>query len=576
MRFYFHSLSAHIFVVFLKSKSESMRFFLILFFISSLLNFQVEAQETDLVKTEDISSPIHKENIGKIIFTSGNIPLEKLKEKDFLSSYELTNKSNLFITAFLGNSITNYMHDLAPGLTADSLVSIGNYQFTFFIDGRMVHRSNISPDSRIDVQDSAKTIASPLIDNDPKENWMTWTQNLWGRFINNGGDSALTEGKHVLKLEIRPYVQMGSELKVGNLIASGELNLNVYLKPRVDLAKIHLNAITPYDGFPVSNEKFDVDKIKKLKAYVDEGVFKKINGVVVIKNGRILIEEYFNGDTRDSLHNPRSVGKTFASAMMGVAINDGFIKNENQKLSEFYDLHSFANYAPEKANITIKDLLTMSSVLDCDDNSNSPGKEDNMYPTANWVKFALDLPVNLNPPDSWHYCTAGAMLMGDLLNKTVPGGLEKYADEKLFSLLHITHYRWPYTPQHVPNTAGGIQLSALDFAKFGQLYKNQGKWNGVQVLSKEWVDKTFTKYQSIPGRKDEYYGYFFWNKKFKVNDKSYETFYCTGNGGNKIYVFTDQPLIVVVTASAYNTPYGHSQVDKMMTDFILPAVLDVK
>ena len=166
--------------------------------------------------------------------------------------------------------------------------------------------------------------------------------------------------------------------------------------------------------------------------------------------------------------------------------------------------------------------------------------------------------------------------MGDLLNKTVPGGLEKYADEKLFSLLHITHYRWPYTPQHVPNTAGGIQLSALDFAKFGQLYKNQGKWNGVQVLSKEWVDKTFTKYQSIPGRKDEYYGYFFWNKKFKVNDKSYETFYCTGNGGNKIYVFTDQPLIVVVTASAYNTPYGHSQVDKMMTDFILPAVLDVK
>lgn len=77
----------------------------------------------------------------------------------------------------------------------------------------------------------------------------------------------------------------------------------------------------------------------------------------------------------------------------------------------------------------------------------------------------------------------------------------------------------------------------------------------------------------IPGREDEYYGYLFWNKKFKIKDKTYETFYCTGNGGNKIYVFKDQPLVIVVTATAYGAPYAHPQVDRMMTEFILPALL---
>jgi CubicO group peptidase (beta-lactamase class C family) len=198
-----------------------------------------------------------------------------------------------------------------------------------------------------------------------------------------------------------------------------------------------------------------------------------------------------------------------------------------------------------------------------------------MYPTPDWVKFTLDLPVNLvRPVGEWHYFTAGVVLLGDILNKTVPGGLDRYADQKLFKPLHITKYRWEYTPQHVPNTAGGIRMNALDFAKYGQLYKNGGLWNGKQLIPEEWVKKTFTKHKSIPGRKDEFYGYLFWNKKYIVKDKTYETFYCAGNGGNKIYVFTDQPLVVVITATAYGASYAHTQNDKMMTDYILPAVLN--
>lgn len=220
----------------------------------------------------------------------------------------------------------------------------------------------------------------------------------------------------------------------------------------------------------------------------------------------------------------------------------------------------------------------MSSIFDADDNDgSSPGNEENMYPTDNWVKFALDLRVDSTKTagKQWHYFTSGVVVLGDVLNKSVPNGLERYTDEKLFKPLGITTYQWQYTPQHVPSTAGGLQMRSLDYAKFGQLYKNGGSWNNIQVIPESWVKQTFTRRLALP--KDVvgegFYGYLFWNKTYMVNNKPYETFYCSGNGGNKIFVFTDQPLVVIITATAYNAPYAHPQVDKMMQQYILPAVL---
>jgi CubicO group peptidase (beta-lactamase class C family) len=393
--------------------------------------------------------------------------------------------------------------------------------------------------------------------------------------MNNGGDSVLTEGGHFLKMEIRPYVQTTAGLKVGELIASGTLNLKVKRIPVIDLSKIRLTPVKPYDGFEVSSEKYDTSLIKRLKGNIDKGVFKKISSVIVIKNGKLLIEEYFNGETRDSLHDPRSAGKSFTSTITGIAESEGYLKSEDQRLKEFYDIRSYENYSSDKENVTLRDLLTMSSVFfGSDDDYSSPGNEENMYPAPDWVKFTLNLPVNLQKPKGeWHYFTAGVVLLGDILNNTVPGGLEKYAGDKLFTPLGITSYQWQYTPQNVPNTAGGIRMNALDFARYGQLYKNMGRWNGKQIIPEAWVEKTFTKHKSIPGRTNEYYGYLFWNKTYMVKDKAYETYYCAGNGGNKIYIFTDQPLVIVITATAYGASYAHSQEDKMMTDYILPAVV---
>ncbi|WP_298740447.1 serine hydrolase [uncultured Chitinophaga sp.] len=550
-----------------------MRIFLVVSCLLTIHTVQLSAQITDIVKTEGMTSSLHQEHIGKIFFTSKNIATSRLHASDFLDTYKLTNKSDLFFIAFMGNSITNYLHHIAPSLPADSLVKIGNYQFTLFVDDQLIYQSNLFPGAPYaKIQDTATVINKPFINNTNGHG--LWSESFWNRFMHAGGDSALTEGPHTLKMEIRPYLNTG-DIKVGELIASGKLQLLVERKPVINTAAISLRPVKPYNGFEVSKERFDSDKIKTLKGSIDEGIFKKISSVVVIKNGKLLIEEYFNGEDRHTLHDPRSVGKSFASTLIGIAIAEKQLPSEDQPLKAFYKLTSFKNYSPAKENVTLKDLLTMSAVFDGDDeDGNSPGNEENMYPTDNWVKFALDLPVRTDTTkNEWHYFTAGVVLLGDILNKTLPGGLEKYADEKLFTPLGITNYKWQYTPQNVPNTAGSLQMNALDFAKYGQLYKNGGKWNGQQILPKEWVRKSFTKHQQISNRSNEYYGYLFWNKSFQVKDQLYEAFYCAGNGGNYIVMFKDLPLVIVVTATAYGQPYAHPQVNRMITEYILPAVL---
>lgn len=317
--------------------------------------------------------------------------------------------------------------------------------------------------------------------------------------------------------------------------------------------------------------------IHELKQKIEDEVYKEINGIIVIKNGKLLVEAYFNGAHRELPHNPRSVGKTFASAMMGIAIRDGFLTSVDQTLDQFYELELYANFDPKKRQVSLKHLLTMSSGFDgFDFDPASIGNEENMYPQDDWVKWALDLPIRTedNPGDNWFYFTAGAVILGDILHQVLPGGLEAYADKTLFKPMGITNYRWQYTPQGVANTAGGIQLTPLDFAKFGYLYKNIGRWGETQILPTSWVVDSFTPYLQTVNPGDRY-GYLWWTRSYEIDDIPYETYYCSGNGGNKIYVFTELDVVVVVTASAYGRRYMHSQVDEIMQHYLLPTILQI-
>ncbi|SHH66097.1 serine hydrolase domain-containing protein [Flavobacterium defluvii] len=549
---------------------------LLLFLVISICS-KITSQN-DLYKTDTIVYNIHKTNIGKITFMNGNIPLDQYKNSDILKSFELKYKSDLNIRVFMDNSVVNYLHQLAPGLPAEILLKNGNLQFAFYVDGKLIYTENIHHGCNFGSggnKNTSTTFRVPLTSS-KGEDW--WAMYMWERFKNNGGDKALTEGEHQLKIEIRPYIkeEENGAVKTGKLIAEGQIKL--IIKPIVlSKQQIEVQKIQPGSDWEISNKTFNKKKIEQLNTAIGNYNLKEITSLVVIHDGKLLLEEYFNDADRNTLHDTRSAAKSFTSTLMGIAIQDSFINNENQTLSTFYDLKKFNNYEPKKDSIKIKDLLTMSSAFEGSDmNGDSPGNEDNMYPTENWVKFALDLPMDKTKTNGgqWDYFTAGVVVLGDILNKSTPEGLEKFAQEKLFKPLNITNYQWQYTPQKVPNTAGSLQMTSLEYAKYAQLYKNNGVWNGKQVLNKQWIAKTFTRQIQIPERKNEFYSYLFWNKTVEFEGKKYETFYCAGNGGNQFIIFKELPLVIIITSKAYNKPYGHPQAEKIVKEYILPAILN--
>ncbi|MDY0931660.1 serine hydrolase [Chryseobacterium sp. CFBP8996] len=540
----------------------------IILFLLSNLYF---AQAQNIITPQKIENSFHKNHLNKIVFLEKSVLLEYITESDLVSTMIFQEDKDLDIRVFQDNSLVNYLHQLNPSLTAEELLKKGNYQFTFYVDGKIIYVENLNSGAGTTESKTLKTtFRIPLMSSKNEDSWGKF---LWSRFyLTNKGIDALDEGKHILKIEIRPYLKTPT-MKTGNIIAQGEINL-VVPKKYISEQQIAVQKIKPNSNWKVSNEKFNQEKIRALNQKIAENRFREITSIVVIKNGELLLEEYFNNYNRDSLNDTRSVGKSFASALMGIAIKDGYLKSENQKISEFYDLKTFKNYSSQKENVTIKSLLTMSSGFEGNDqDEESPGNEENMYPTDNWIKFTLDLPMTENKiGETWNYFTAGVVLSGDILDKSVPKGLKNYADKKLFQPLGITNYNWQFTPHQKPSLAGGLKMNTLDLAKFGQLYKNNGVWNGKTILNKDWIKKSFTNYFSnTPDF--EGYGYLFWRKVYTIGNKSFETYQSSGNGGNKIIMFSELPIVMVITAKAYNQPYSHSQVDKIVQEYLLPAVL---
>lgn len=540
-----------------------------IFLIALLTSFTVFGQTTDLVKSDSIVYSIHKANIGKIAFMGQIVPIENFRETDFLTSFELKEKTDFNIRVFLGNSLTNYLHQLSPQLTVDELTKNGNYQFSFFVDNQKIYVENLNAGAgSADSKNQRTVFRVPFISSTNEDSWGRF---LWNRFLMNGGQEAFTSGEHILKIEIRPYLKL-AELLTGNIIAEGQIKI-IVPEIKINEKLVMVQTIKPIKDWQITTDPFDNAKIEELNRKIATQIFKDITSIVVIKDGKLLIEEYFNGANRNTLHDTRSVGKSFASTIFGIAMNDGYIKSEMQLLKEYYDLKTFQNYSTAKDSITLKSLLTMSSPFDGSDmNQESPGNEENMYPMKNWVDFTLNLPIDKTKVGDkrWDYFTAGVVVLGDIIHKSVPNGLEKYADKNLFQPLGITKYKWQFTPQKVANTAGGLQLRSLDYAKFGQLYKNQGIWNGKQILTQDWITKSLSRQMTIS--EGEYYGYLFWNKTYKVDGTDYEVYYSSGNGGNKIFIFKDYPIVIVITSTAYNKPYGHSQVDRIMQNFLIPAI----
>jgi len=340
------------------------------------------------------------------------------------------------------------------------------------------------------------------------------------------------------------------------------------------------------DGWETKPELLGNKTIQKMDSLIAIHEFKEISSVVIAHHGKVVFENYYNGSTKDTKHNTRSATKTITGTLIGTLLQNGAIQSVSVHASKFSKVKNLQNADPRKDQITIEDLLTMSSILECDDwEESSRGKEDRMYLIEDWVKFYWDLPIKgfpewkPKPKDSkygrsFSYCTSGVVVLGDVIN-TVSGSLEKYADQALFSKLGITDYHWQMTPTGLPMTGGGLGLRSRDLLKIGQLYLNKGKWNQEQIISENYVEESIKPHAEV-GMFDYEYGYLWWLSAFGKEQKV-KSYFMSGTGGSKIAVFPELDLVVVLTSTFYNGGMkSHNQTTKFLDEFIIPEIIKLK
>lgn len=308
------------------------------------------------------------------------------------------------------------------------------------------------------------------------------------------------------------------------------------------------------DGLNVASaESVGIDKndleILTQRILNDNSVY--LRSLILIKNGHLIYEGFFHGARRDDRYTIYSVSKTFTSALIGIAIDKGFIKTVDQAMLPFFPEYKNMINDPLKKSIKIHHLLSLSSGIDWDESTYSYEDRRNIHVqmemTNDWIRFILQRPMRDKPGDRWLYNTGNVQLLSALIKKATGLYLHEFAEKHLFGPLEIENYYWNTDPSGYTcagGSDGGLRLKTRDVAKLGCLYTNKGMWNGKRILSEAWIEKSTRGY--ITMRRDRQYGYLWFVGIDKTYEQPYKFFYHTGSGGHLLMVYPELNLVVVI------------------------------
>ena len=319
---------------------------------------------------------------------------------------------------------------------------------------------------------------------------------------------------------------------------------------------------------------FDPRPPQTLRSSIAAGRFPRTTSVLVVKEARLIVEEYFEGGGRDVLNDTRSATKSVTSLAVGAALADGRIRSlAEPAFGLLRDLAPFAHDGPLKHGITLEDLLTMSSALDCNDwDGSSPGNEENMYPRQQWVRWAVDLPAkavytrDAGGRGPFSYCTAGTLLLGQIVERATGESVDDYIERRLFAPLGIRMVEWPRSPSGEVMTGGGLRLRSRDLAKLALLLLAEGRWQGKQIVPKQWIRQALKAHRHVDAEQD--YGYLFWRRDYRTPSGHVSGWYMSGNGGNAIVMVPEHRLAAVVTRVHYNSPRMHQQTVALLEEHV--------
>ena len=297
------------------------------------------------------------------------------------------------------------------------------------------------------------------------------------------------------------------------------------------------------DGWEIASlfsQGLDSIKIANLASEIRSGNHKKVHSLLIVRNGYLIFEDYYYGNGVDKAHEIRSASKSYMSTLVGIALNNGFIHSLDQKMMDFFPEYQTPNLDSTKYQITIKHLLQMRSGLTDDDSYTE---------SENWIKYITELPLGTNPGEQWYYATSGTHLLSGIITKATGKSCLDFAEEYLFEPLNISIDNWTQDPQSYYSGGNHMVFTSRDMVRFGLLYLNNGKFNGKQIISSQWITETLQPYSNTGwGWGSDFeeggYGYLWYIGKMN----QYQVYFAAGHGGQFILNVPKLNMVIVTTA----------------------------
>ncbi len=295
-----------------------------------------------------------------------------------------------------------------------------------------------------------------------------------------------------------------------------------------------------------------------------------VHSVLIIKDGYIVAEQYYSDYTYDSLHPINSCTKSISSALIGIALEEGYIESVNNKVVDYFPDYEIENLTQEKENITIENMLTMSAGFEWYEMEYLYNDDRNSF--YQWVRsddriqFVLDLPLVTIPGEEFNYNTGMSHVLSAIIQNTTGLRTDLFAEENLFEPLGISGYNWFIDPNDIATGGHGLNLYTRDMARFGYLYLKNGEWDGDQIIPEDWIETSTTAHIPRKYIPEFDYGYHWWVKPD-------EYFTAVGVYGQWIYIIPDYDLVVVFTN--YFNEEDYLQVttpERLVNTYIIPAV----
>ncbi|UCF90550.1 MAG: serine hydrolase [Desulfobacterales bacterium] len=319
----------------------------------------------------------------------------------------------------------------------------------------------------------------------------------------------------------------------------------------------------PTEGWRYSvaeNQGMDSGRLAKMVEFIQKKKYE-IDNITVIRNGYVVLDAYFHPFQKDTKHIIHSCTKSITSALIGIAMAEGFIKNVTEPVLGFFPNLTPAESSASKRAITLEHLLIMAPGLKCQDSYRYGWRGlYEMQQSADWIQYMLDLPISEAPGTRFEYCNGATFLLSAIIQETTGMKTLEFAEKRLFSPLGIKDVKWRTNPQRIDIGYGGMWLKPHDMAKIGWLYLNQGRWENRQVVPAAWVEASTRGH--ISANLFDRYGYQWW-----VDSAGY--YMAVGYRGQFIYVIPEKNMVVVFTS---DLPGGRFHIPgTLLIKYIIPA-----